>query len=75
MNSKTKLSRSILDMKFMKKTKEKVEKEDAEAEGRYVKFKKNPEASKLLTCCPLVHLEKCTKMKSPKKCSTATPTY
>jgi hypothetical protein len=37
MNSKTKLSRSILDMKFMKKTKEKVEKEDAEADAEYVK--------------------------------------
>jgi M-phase phosphoprotein 6 len=34
MNSKTKLSKSILEMKFMKKTKEKVELQDAEAEGR-----------------------------------------
>lgn len=33
-NNKTKLSKSILEMKFMKKTKEKVEKEADDEEGR-----------------------------------------
>lgn len=33
-SGKSRLSKSILDMKFMKRTKEKVEKEDDDAEGR-----------------------------------------